>query len=336
MPVNLYQLDDVENYEEALAVLDRFVEELVAEFVTSSEGNNYMQAYPVAAEYVGLWIEGLLCFSYFSESVTLPHMTVEGIDTIVTQIFPQQISSIDPTAVDCAIPELIAFWRFLKREYQLTHAQKMIEFLQQIEPKFNLIMNDLNNFKVAKSCPIADLVEETKRFRQPNNFTPEFRQDYKSAVEGQSNVLENIDNLVGDLGIKGSKILSHGEQIALTNELRELATELLTAFPEEVPTAKEFQQQLEATVIPMLSTSRSRSLPSRNYRTKAAAVYSNQSRNDTTGFSDFARFYWRVGSSRGKQAAFYFHEVSSAVKSAAIRTNGDRSSASAAEVLSDD
>lgn len=261
MPVNLYQLDCIKDYKHAISVLDGFIAELTAEFVVSIEGNNYLQVYPSVAEDIGIWIDRLLRFGYIYESVTLPYMTLEDIDTIVTQIFPDQISSFDLETVDIAIFELMAFWQFLKREYQLSHASKIVKFLQQIEPKFSLMMHDPNDFGGTKpsrsNASIFDLAktEEINNFQQLGNFASESHSDRKLIKADRSNTLENTNNLndlVGDLGIKGSKILSHGERISLEKALRELATELLTAFPEEVPTAKEFWQQLEKTSIPML------------------------------------------------------------------------------------
>ena len=56
---------------------------------------------------------------------------------------------------DSAIPELTAFWQFLKREYQNQNATPILKFLNKIEPQFKGMMNDPNNFGIAKSFFMA-------------------------------------------------------------------------------------------------------------------------------------------------------------------------------------
>ena len=56
-----------------------------------------------------------------------------------------------PDDADDAIPELIAFWQFLKREYQFSSADAILEYLHELEPNFRDIMNDTSKFGMAKS-----------------------------------------------------------------------------------------------------------------------------------------------------------------------------------------
>ena len=72
MSVNLHQLDEIQDFDSAIAALEGFVEELVVEFVAAKEGRAYLKAYPEMTEYVGSWIDNLLYFGYAYESVTLP------------------------------------------------------------------------------------------------------------------------------------------------------------------------------------------------------------------------------------------------------------------------
>ncbi|MEL7522592.1 MAG: plasmid pRiA4b ORF-3 family protein, partial [Cyanobacteria bacterium J06553_1] len=148
--INLHQLDQIADQDQAIAALEGFVSELVAEFVTTAEGKAYLQAYPEMTEYVGSWIDHLLYFGYAYESVTLPQMTMSNVEAVVTRIFPQKISLLDPAEAETIIPELKAFWQFLKREYQHPQAHKIIKFLKQLQPKFTEIMNDPQNFGIAK------------------------------------------------------------------------------------------------------------------------------------------------------------------------------------------
>ncbi len=151
MSVDLYRLDSLKDYDAVIAALPDFIVELVEEFVPSPEGTAYLKANPEMAEFVGSWIDSLIYFGYAYESVTLPNLNVENVELIVTKLFPQKISLLNPEEAETTIPELIAFWQFLKRECQHPQATPIIKFLKQIQPKFSRIMNDPSNFGIAKS-----------------------------------------------------------------------------------------------------------------------------------------------------------------------------------------
>lgn len=104
MTVNLYRLDSIQDYDEAVEALEDYVEELVEEFVESPEGKAYLETHPEMEEYVGSWIDHLLYFGYAYESVTLPHMTKNHVEAIVTQLFPKKVSLLNP---DEAIPQFL-------------------------------------------------------------------------------------------------------------------------------------------------------------------------------------------------------------------------------------
>ncbi|MEO1671604.1 MAG: plasmid pRiA4b ORF-3 family protein [Cyanobacteria bacterium J06631_2] len=242
--INLHQLDQIADQDQAIAALEGFVSELVAEFVTTAEGKAYLQAYPEMREYVGSWIDHLLYFGYAYESVTLPQMTMSNVEAIVTRIFPQKISLLDPAEAETIIPELKAFWQFLKREYQHPQAHKIIKFLKQLQPKFTEIMNDPQNFGIAKIWLTSgmaagfDMTTEAgiKEFQQQSDR-------YSTADSTSSG--QSIRGLFDELAGLGDKSLSE-EHTELAANLRELATEVVSEFPLEVPSALEFQQQLQA------------------------------------------------------------------------------------------
>lgn len=70
---------------------------------------------------------------------------------IVTVIFPRKVSIASPDDADAVILELVAFWQYLKRVYNLPNAEDVLRFLHRIEPEFKGIMNDPANFGMAKS-----------------------------------------------------------------------------------------------------------------------------------------------------------------------------------------
>lgn len=46
MTVNLYKLDSINDYDEAIKALEDYVAELVEEFVEAAEGKAYLEAHP--------------------------------------------------------------------------------------------------------------------------------------------------------------------------------------------------------------------------------------------------------------------------------------------------
>lgn len=151
MAIDLNRLDAIRDYDQAIDALEDYTEELVNEFIQSPEGQAYLEAHPEAQESVGGWIDSLLHFGYAYESVTLPHMSKQTIEAIVTGLFPQKITLLDDADADITIPELIAFWEFLKRSYKHPQATRILTFLKKIQPKFKGIMIDPKNFGIAKS-----------------------------------------------------------------------------------------------------------------------------------------------------------------------------------------
>jgi hypothetical protein len=157
MTIDLYRLDRIQDYDEAIDALEDYVADLVEEFVEAPEGKAYLSIHPKMAEYVGSWIGQLLYFGYAYQSVTLPHLTKTNVETIVTELFPQKVSLLDPDEANTTIPELIAFWEFLKRQYKHPNASKILTFLKKIQPNFKELMNDSSKFGMAKSFFSAGL-----------------------------------------------------------------------------------------------------------------------------------------------------------------------------------
>ena len=251
MTVNLHQLDQIEDYDQAIAALEGFVEELVLEFVESPEGKSYLKAHPEMEEYVGSWIDNLLYFGYAYESVTLPQMTKDNIEVIVTQIFPNKISLLDPEEANSTIPELMAFWQFLKREYKHPHAHKIIKLLKQVQPKFKDIMNDPQNFGIAKSFFMSGIAEGfdmtteegLQEFQQQHNQKLR-SSDSKSSLPNLEGLLSGLD-LVRDNGMSAES--AQAELRSLLNELaEEMIGEDFLKPPMEVSSIEDFRRQFQA------------------------------------------------------------------------------------------
>ena len=151
MTLDLNRIDGFRDFDEAIAALEDYVANLVEEFVESPEGKSYLVAHPDEEETVGGWIDQMIYFGYAYQSVTLPKMTKNDVEAIVTQLFPRKVTLLDPEQANSTIPELMAFWQFLQRAYKLRNASKIVSFLKKIEPKFKDLMNDSSNFGIAKS-----------------------------------------------------------------------------------------------------------------------------------------------------------------------------------------
>jgi hypothetical protein len=152
MTIDLHRLDSIDDCDEFIEALDDYLQELVGEFVETTEGKAYLSAHPDMNESVGSWIYHLLYLGYNYESVTLPKMNATQVEAIVTKLFPRKIMLVEPDDANSTIPELLAFWRFLQRVYKLTHGAKVVKLLEKLQPKFKSIMNDSSSFGIGKSA----------------------------------------------------------------------------------------------------------------------------------------------------------------------------------------
>ncbi len=146
MTFNIYQLDNL-YLDEAEPLLEDYQDEIIELFANSTEGQSYLETHSD----MGGWIAHLIYYGYSYEGFTLPQMTDDDVKLVLESLFPRKISLFSPEDADDAITELIAFWQFLKREYQLSNADAILEYLHELEPNFRDIMNDTSKFGMAKS-----------------------------------------------------------------------------------------------------------------------------------------------------------------------------------------
>ncbi len=146
MTFNIYQLDQLD-YEQVESLLDDYIDNLIEQFISSAEG----EIYALKHEEIGVWISPLIDYGYQYEGVTLPQMMVENMEIILEELFPRKICLSSEEEASVIIPELITFWQFLQREYQLTHSSLILEYLDEIKDNYPDIMNDPSQFGMAKS-----------------------------------------------------------------------------------------------------------------------------------------------------------------------------------------
>ena len=150
MTFDIHQLDKLQlepGTAEAENAMQEYKDAVLEQFFDSPEGQTHREADPN----MGFWVEQLIYYGYSHIGVTLPRMNVGNIDEIVTELFPRKISISAPEDAENAIPELLAFWKFLERMYELPNAKPILVFLDDIEAEFGDIMNDPSNFGMAKS-----------------------------------------------------------------------------------------------------------------------------------------------------------------------------------------
>jgi len=147
--MNLNQLDNLE-YDgslEMLTELEVYIDEIVEHFIASEEGMEYAKHDPD----LGFWAAKLVDYGFTYEGVSLPQMETFDVEELLTDVFPRKISLGSADDANAVIPELLAFWHFIKREYNLEHADSILRYLQQIEGDYYAIMNDSSRFGMAKS-----------------------------------------------------------------------------------------------------------------------------------------------------------------------------------------
>ena len=146
MKFDIHKYDQLED-ELAEKRLRKYTETLVKLFLKSKEGVALLETDPGA----GGWADSFLNYGYSHIGVFPTQMTRMEVEEILTDLFPRKISLASPEDADEIIPELLAFWAFLQREYQLANAGSILLFLQKIKSGFSDIMNDSSRFGMAKS-----------------------------------------------------------------------------------------------------------------------------------------------------------------------------------------
>ncbi|MEL6940995.1 MAG: hypothetical protein AAFO84_17610, partial [Cyanobacteria bacterium J06598_1] len=78
-------------------------------------------------------------------------MTKGDVQQLMEYTLPRKITLMDPSEAQDAIPELVAFWTFLKENYKLRSAGAIAKYLLSIEDKFSGWMFDPARGGIAKS-----------------------------------------------------------------------------------------------------------------------------------------------------------------------------------------
>lgn len=147
MTFDIYALDQLKT-EDWEGELETYIDNLVELFEASPEWEAHAKKY---AE-LGSWTSRLVDLGFVYQEVTVPQMLDSDIETLLFRIFPRKISVLSSEDVDDTISELIAFWTFLKRTFNLSNADEILTYLNELDPEeFKAEMNNPENFGMARS-----------------------------------------------------------------------------------------------------------------------------------------------------------------------------------------
>lgn len=175
MALNLRQLDAL-SYDDVEPILDDYIKGAIDEFVNSPEGEAHVKDYPNGGYWIGTFIE----FGYNYGETTLPKMTKGDVQMLMESTVPRKVVILDPSEAEDAIPELVAFWRFLQRQYNLRSANAIVKYLESIAAQFPRMMSDPARGGIAKTFMMMgqqagfDMMnpEGIEAFQQQYNASP--------------------------------------------------------------------------------------------------------------------------------------------------------------------
>lgn len=146
MTFDIRRLDGL-SYDEAESILPDYITDTVNQFLKSSHGKAYMVEHPQP----GQWIDTFIEMSYLYAEKTLTKMTKEDVRLVMESILPRKLALFDPREAEDAIPELVAFWTYLRDTYKFRSAGAIVKYLHSIADKFQEWMFDPARGGMAKS-----------------------------------------------------------------------------------------------------------------------------------------------------------------------------------------
>lgn len=146
MKFDIHQYDNL-NDELSEKRFEKYKKALVKDFLKSEEGAALLAQDSGAGGWVSLTVD----YGYNYIGVFPTQMSRVEVNEILTNLFPRKVAVSAKEEIDEVIPELLAFWNYMKREHEPPHATSILRFLKKIEPDFYEIMNDSSRFGMGKS-----------------------------------------------------------------------------------------------------------------------------------------------------------------------------------------
>lgn len=149
MDFNINGLNNVKDLfdDEGEKLKFQYIDDLIALYRESEEGETANEQGCTAGD----WIDPFLTYYFGYTGKTFPSITVADTEELITNIFPRKVSLQDKSEASEIILDIIYFFKFLKKQFGLENAQKIIEYLESIKKDFPVIMNDESKFGMAKS-----------------------------------------------------------------------------------------------------------------------------------------------------------------------------------------
>jgi hypothetical protein len=149
MTFDIHQMDEIDAMsEDGEEEFNAYRDQLAQLFSESPEGKQHREKYRDSIWWADMFMD--LAFRYLGESI--PSLDVGGVDELVTDLLPRKVSLQSRAEALDAIPELLAFWSFLQREYQLGNASEILQYLESYSPdEFANSMLDPSKAGMAKS-----------------------------------------------------------------------------------------------------------------------------------------------------------------------------------------
>ncbi len=183
MTFDIHQIDDLDtsNDEYAEERFDAYRDELLQLFLDSPEYKQHARTYPNPS-----WADSFMDFGFRYLGYSIPTLNARAVDELITDILPRKISlQAREDALD-AIPELIAFWSFVKREYNLPNANSILKYLNSCSPeKFTDSMFDPRKAGMAKSFFMSGQASgfDMTDMKQANQYMALYNMKQMSQIE---------------------------------------------------------------------------------------------------------------------------------------------------------
>jgi hypothetical protein len=148
MPFNIHQIDNLDSMSTgAEKKFNAYRDELLQLFYDSPEAGQHREQFPDMG-----WADSFMDYGFRYLGYSIPTLTEEAVDELITEILPRKVSLRTRAEALDAIPELVAFWPFLKREFNLRNAVPILQYLTAYSPdKFAEHMFDPQKAGMAKS-----------------------------------------------------------------------------------------------------------------------------------------------------------------------------------------
>ena len=208
MSFDIHLLDDIDFAEDEDALYE-YQDELLNLFANSPEG----QSRAKDDLNMTFWARVLIDYGSGYIGATIPLMTADNVEELLTDIFPRKVSLNAPEDADGGIQSLIAFWEYLKREYKLANADDILGYLHSVKPEqFKKWMNDTSRFGMAKSIFMMgqnagfDMTEEKDSAAFINLWNANLRHSGQNDPSRRLASGDDIDrDLSRPLGVGGEK-----------------------------------------------------------------------------------------------------------------------------------